>query len=199
MYAHQPTRSIDADRAGCICHSPAFLRLNALVEQKFSRRAFLAGAAAVGATALWPREASAAIPEAPAGPVVFTNVRIFDGKSGQLIEGRRVVVEGNKIKAVEPVGEAAPEGAQIIDGGGRTLMPGLIDAHWHAMLAPLPMLRTADRRYRVHQSGRGGGSRTHADARLHQHPRSRRPDVRPQAGDRPWHQRRSRASGRRAR
>src|SRR5690606_33822463 len=39
-----------------------------------------------------------------------------------------------------------PEGAEIIDGGGRTLMPGLIDAHWHAMLAPLPMLQlmTAD-------------------------------------------------------
>jgi len=147
LFVCSPADEIDdAGLAGCICHSPAFLRLNALVEQKFSRRAFLAGAAAVGATALWPKEASAAIPDAPAGPVVFTNVRIFDGKSGRLIEGRRVVVEGNKIKAMEPVGEAAPEGARIIDGGGRTLMPGLIDAHWHAMLAPLPMLEllTAD-------------------------------------------------------
>ncbi|MCX7305171.1 MAG: amidohydrolase family protein [Hyphomicrobiales bacterium] len=122
------------------------MRLNALVEQKFSRRAFLAGAAAVGATALWPRHASAAIPDAPAGPVVFTNVRIFDGKSGKVIEGQRVIVEGNKIKAVESAGGDAPEGAEIIDGGGRTLMPGLIDAHWHAMMASLPLLQllTAD-------------------------------------------------------
>ena len=38
------------------------------------------------------------------------------------------------------------DGAQIIDGGGRTLMPGLIDAHWHAMMASLPLLQllTAD-------------------------------------------------------
>lgn len=146
MFVCSSVEEIVDQSPGCICHSPAFLRLNALVEQKFSRRAFLAGAAAAGVSALWPKGASAAIPEAPAGPVVFTNVRIFDGKSGRLIEGQRVVVEGNKIKAVEPVGEAAPDGAQIIDGGGRTLMPGLIDAHWHAMMASLPLLQllTAD-------------------------------------------------------
>ncbi|CAM5189647.1 Tat (Twin-arginine translocation) pathway signal sequence OS=Bosea thiooxidans OX=53254 GN=SAMN05660750_01888 PE=4 SV=1 [Bosea thiooxidans] len=43
---------------GCICHSPAFARLNAIVEQKFSRRSFLTGAAA-----------AAGIPAAPAKPV----------------------------------------------------------------------------------------------------------------------------------
>jgi imidazolonepropionase-like amidohydrolase len=139
--------SVDAESStGCICHSPAFLRLNALVEQKFSRRAFLGGAAAIGAAALWPKDALAVIPDAPPAPVVFTDVRIFDGKSGRLIEGLRVVVEGNRIKAVEPAGEPAPEGAEIVDGGGRTLMPGLIDAHWHSMMASLPMLQlmTAD-------------------------------------------------------
>jgi imidazolonepropionase-like amidohydrolase len=146
VFVCSPVDEAPTDTLDCICHSPAFLRLNALVEQKFSRRAFLAGAAAVGVSALWPQGASAAVPDAPAGPVVFTNVRIFDGKSGQLIEGQRVVVEGNKIKAIEPVGEAAPEGAQIIDGGGRTLMPGLIDAHWHSMMAALPIMQllTAD-------------------------------------------------------
>jgi imidazolonepropionase-like amidohydrolase len=41
---------------------------------------------------------------------------------------------------------SAPDGATVIDGGGRTLMPGLIDAHWHTMLASLPVARmmTAD-------------------------------------------------------
>lgn len=146
MFICSSAEDEEAQAFGCICHGPAFLRLNALVEQKFSRRAFLAGAAAVGASALWPKSASAAMPAEPAGPVVFTNVRIFDGKSGRLAEGQRVIVEGNKIKAIEPAGEPALEGAQVVDGGGRTLMPGLIDAHWHSMLASLPMLQlmTAD-------------------------------------------------------
>lgn len=140
--ADEPVR----DTGACICHGPAFLRLNALVEQKFSRRAFLAGVASVGAAALWPSDASAAIPDAPTRPVVFTNVRIFDGRSGALIDGKRVVVSANRIKAIEAAGEAPPEGAEIVDGGGRTLMPGLIDAHWHSMMAALPMLdlMTAD-------------------------------------------------------
>ncbi len=146
MFICSSAENEDIQAVSCICHSPAFLRLNALVEQKFSRRAFLSGAAAVGAAALLPKGASAAIPAAPSGPVVFTNVKIFDGKLGQLTEGQRVVIEGNKIKAMESAGVSDPDGAQIIDGGGRTLMPGLIDAHWHAMLAPLPMLEllTAD-------------------------------------------------------
>lgn len=139
MFVCSSADEVETGAVGCVCHSPAFLRLNALVEQKFSRRSFLAGAAAAGVAALWPQDASAEIPPPPAGAVVFTNVRIFDGKSGQLTEGRRVVVSGKKILAIEPVAEAAPEGAEIIDGGGRTLMPGLIDAHWHSMMASLPM------------------------------------------------------------
>ncbi|MEW9806953.1 amidohydrolase family protein [Mesorhizobium sp. ZMM04-5] len=146
MFACSPVEEPEAPAVGCICHSPAFLRLNALLEQKFSRRAFLTGAASMGAALLWPKDASAAIPAAPSGPVVFTNIKVFDGKSGRLSEGQQVFVEGNKIKAIVSSGEPAPKGAEIIDGGGRTLMPGLIDAHWHAMLAPLPMLdlMTAD-------------------------------------------------------
>lgn len=131
----------------CLCHSAAFARLNAMVEQKFSRRSFLTGAAAiVGAAAFWSKEACAAIPDAPATSIAFTNIKLFDGKSNKLIEGKRVVVDGNKIKAVEDIAVSAAEGIQVIDGGGRTLMPGLIDAHWHAMMVAMPMLdlMTAD-------------------------------------------------------
>jgi imidazolonepropionase-like amidohydrolase len=134
----------------CLCHSPAFARVNAIVEQKLSRRAFLAGtAAALGATALWPKAALASIPDAPKTPLAFTNVRLFDGKSGRLITGRRVIVDGNKIKAIEPDGQPVAAGIQVIDCGGRTLMPGLIDAHWHAMLAAVSVndLNTADAGY----------------------------------------------------
>tara|TARA_R110000850_G_scaffold64247_3_gene144428 strand:- start:475 stop:1878 length:1404 start_codon:yes stop_codon:yes gene_type:complete len=61
--------------------------------------------------------------------VLFTNVRIFNGMDDKLTEGS-VLVEGNLIKAIGTDVEAG-KGATIIDGGGRTLMPGLIDMHSH--------------------------------------------------------------------
>ena len=61
---------------------------------------------------------------------LFTNVNVFDGVNETLMENASVLVEGNLITAVstEPI-EAA--NAVIIDGGGRTLMPGLIESHVH--------------------------------------------------------------------
>jgi imidazolonepropionase-like amidohydrolase len=147
MFTCTPVNETEPQGFACLCHSPAFARLNAMVEQRLSRRAFLTGAGAVvGAAALWPKQASAAIPDAPKSPIAFTNIKLFDGKSGKLIEGKRVVVEGNKIKSIEDISAAVTAGVQTIDGGGRTLMPGLIDAHWHSMMAAMPMLElmTAD-------------------------------------------------------
>lgn len=66
--------------------------------------------------------------------VLFKNVKVFDGKSDELSAATAVLVVGNKIAKIGG-GVAAPEKALVIDGGGRTLMPGLIDAHWHAMMA----------------------------------------------------------------
>ena len=70
--------------------------------------------------------------------ILFTNVNVFDGANEALIEDADVVVTGNMITAVstEPLAVA---GARVIDGGGRTLIPGLIDAHWHTMLAFWPV------------------------------------------------------------
>lgn len=62
--------------------------------------------------------------------ILITNVNIFDGKSEKLIETASVLVEGNMIKQVS-TGKVETGGATTIDGGGRTLMPGLIDAHVH--------------------------------------------------------------------
>ena len=61
--------------------------------------------------------------------IAFTNVRIFDGESSELSTGT-VVVHGDRIASVGPA--PAPAGADVVDGGGRTLMPGMIDAHIHA-------------------------------------------------------------------
>jgi imidazolonepropionase-like amidohydrolase len=68
---------------------------------------------------------------------LFNNVRVFDGKNATLSGPTNVLVRGNLVERISsaaiPVDRSAT--TRIIDGGGRTLMPGLIDNHWHAMLA----------------------------------------------------------------
>ena len=70
--------------------------------------------------------------EAPT-QILFTNVNVFDGTGESLQEGMSVLIEGNLIKTISSSSIGAP-GATVIDGGGRTLMPGLIDNHVHLML-----------------------------------------------------------------
>lgn len=67
---------------------------------------------------------------------LFENVRIFDGKSAALSAPSNVLVRGNKIETIstQPIAIDRRADTRIVAGGGRTLMPGLIDAHWHAML-----------------------------------------------------------------
>jgi imidazolonepropionase-like amidohydrolase len=69
--------------------------------------------------------------DAPAR-TLFTNVNIFDGVSDELMAGY-LLVEGNTIAQVSEELIDAP-GATVIDGGGRTLLPGFIEAHAHLML-----------------------------------------------------------------
>ena len=78
--------------------------------------------------------ASGTILAQDASQTVFTNVHVFDGVQAQRIENANVLVEGNLIKTVstDPI-EA--DGATVIDGGGRTLMPGMIEAHGHVTYA----------------------------------------------------------------
>jgi imidazolonepropionase-like amidohydrolase len=69
---------------------------------------------------------------------LFSNVRVFDGRGTPLSEPTNVLVRGNLVERISrapiPVDRSA---TTTIDGGGRTLMPGLIDMHWHAMLVRL--------------------------------------------------------------
>ena len=66
---------------------------------------------------------------------LFTNVQVFDGITDKLIKAD-VLVEGNLIKQIstEPLMVVQTDNVSIIDGEGRTLMPGLIDAHVHLSL-----------------------------------------------------------------
>jgi imidazolonepropionase-like amidohydrolase len=62
---------------------------------------------------------------------VFSDVNIFDGTGRGLFPGS-VLVEDNRIAAVVPAGEAFnADGANVIAGKGRTLMPGMVEAHAH--------------------------------------------------------------------
>jgi imidazolonepropionase-like amidohydrolase len=72
----------------------------------------------------------------PSTLILFENVRIFDGKSDTLSAAMNVLVRGNTIAEIskEPIPTDLSANAKIIAGGGRTLMPGLIDMHWHTML-----------------------------------------------------------------
>lgn len=85
------------------------------------------------------------------GTVLFENVRIFDGKGSELSGSSHVLVRGNVIERIStaPISVDRSANTRIIAGDGRTLMPGLIDAHWHTMMAavPLQVLMTGDLGY----------------------------------------------------
>lgn len=69
--------------------------------------------------------------------VIIEDVRIFDGRSDRLSAPSSVLVVGNVIRTISstPIADETDMTVQRIRGGGRTLMPGLIDNHWHTMLA----------------------------------------------------------------
>ncbi len=136
-----------AGHAGCLCHRPEIQYLTRRISADLSRRGFVAGMGASVASLALPRRAGAQpVPAPPSRPILFTNFRLFDGKSDTLRDGLRLLVEGTRIKAVTTGNPAPPDDAQVIDCGGRVVMPGLIDAHWHSIFAalPLPALMSAD-------------------------------------------------------
>jgi imidazolonepropionase-like amidohydrolase len=63
---------------------------------------------------------------------LFKNARVFDGQHERLADGMQVLVVGNKIATVSKEPIPAPDGAIVLEAGGRVLMPGMIDAHTHA-------------------------------------------------------------------
>lgn len=72
----------------------------------------------------------------PGSDLTITNAKIFDGHSPELIEGS-VVISGG---VVQSIGESTPQG-RTLDARGKVVLPGLIDAHFHAYaisLAGLP-------------------------------------------------------------
>ncbi len=103
--------------AGCRCNSPLCQRLHQRITEDLSRRSFVGGVAAMLAPFALPSLANAQDLKEGPRPVLLTNLRLFDGS-------------GNSVR----------EGAQVLDCQGKLLMPGLIDVHWHTMLAGISQL-----------------------------------------------------------
>ena len=173
-----------AGSPGCLCCRGELQSLTRRINADLSRRGFVAGIGGSLAALGLPRAARAQSASNPTPPTVFTNFLLFDGKSNALRGGLALIVEGGRIKAVATGDTAGPEGSRTIDCGGRVVMPGLIDAHWHSIFAalPIPTLLSAELGYTLPRRQRRGGA--HADARIHYGAGPRRSVVCAQAGDR---------------
>ncbi len=68
----------------------------------------------------------------PTGPVAFTHVKLFDADGLRFLDDQTVVVNAGKIVAVGAANSVVvPDGAQVIEGKGKTLVPGMWDCHMH--------------------------------------------------------------------
>jgi imidazolonepropionase-like amidohydrolase len=65
-------------------------------------------------------------------PALFDNVRLFDADKGIFLDNRAVLASDGKIAAIGAAGSIdAPSGTRVIDGRGKTLVPGIWDSHMH--------------------------------------------------------------------
>jgi hypothetical protein len=65
------------------------------------------------------------------GPLLIKNIRIFDSKNAALTEPQNVLVENKRIVEISPIDSQIEFSGKIIDGSGKTLLPGLFDMHTH--------------------------------------------------------------------
>lgn len=102
------------------------------------------GLGALALTVVCPAMADGPAPTAPpatppASGLLIENVRVFNGTDERLSPPSHVLVVGNQIRTISASPITPPDNVALtrIDGGGRTLMPGLIDAHTHVMFATI--------------------------------------------------------------
>src|SRR6516164_9418013 len=145
MFSCPPADQVDPSRSpACLCCHPQLQSAARRINREMSRRGFIAGVGASLASLGFVHPAGAqAAPSGPRPPIVFGNFLLFDGKSKTLRGGLRLLVEGNRIKLIATGDPTPPEGAQMIDCGGRVMMPGMIDAHWHTIFAAISVAALA--------------------------------------------------------
>ncbi|MCT9811316.1 amidohydrolase family protein [Acidovorax sp. Be4] len=122
----------------CACSSAMCQRLHQRVMDDLTRRRFLGGVTAMLTPFALPAVAAPSAPDAQR-PLLLRNLRLFDGSGKAVREGVQVLVQGKRIADLLPA-QATVEGAQVIDCQGKLALPGLIDTHWHTMLAAISQL-----------------------------------------------------------
>jgi imidazolonepropionase-like amidohydrolase len=93
-----------------------------------SLTALVVASTAVGAQVLQSGDRAAP----PTGVVVLRAARLFDAKTGALVPNQTILVRGDRIAEVG-ASIQVPAGATVIDLGGATMLPGMIDTHLHVM------------------------------------------------------------------
>ncbi|RDZ29577.1 amidohydrolase family protein [Lysobacter silvisoli] len=84
------------------------------------------------ADAQWGAQFAQRLTHAPKGPVLIRNARLFDPRDLSATPGTSVLIEGERVIRVGPDAQVkAPADAEVVDAGGRFLMPGLWDVHKH--------------------------------------------------------------------
>jgi Amidohydrolase family len=95
-------------------------------------------AAILGVAILWGLEES----RGQTRPLVLDNVRIIDGTGAAPVASGRIVIEGSRLARVGPrPAVPVPDNADTVDLAGRTVIPGLIDLHFHIENDPKLALR----------------------------------------------------------
>ena len=144
----------------CLCGAPTTQAAFARIEADLNRRAMLGGlAAVVGLYAGFGLASKPARAQTPGRPLLLTNLRYFNGNDLSLIQGREILIEGGRITGLPAAGQGPTE-AERIDCGGRAVIPGLIDAHWHSTLVGVTQLQamTADIGFVHLMAGREAGA-----------------------------------------
>ena len=153
----QPDGAIDH----CLCGAPQTQAAFARIEADLTRRQMIGGTAAVlgmfEGFGLAP--GSAAFGQGADQPILLTNLRYFDGTTLAMQTGREILIQNGRIAGIMPAGEG-PEDARRLDCGGRAVIPGLIDAHWHSTLVGVTQMQamTADIGFVHLMAGRVAGA-----------------------------------------
>ncbi|MDW4499330.1 amidohydrolase family protein [Sulfitobacter sp. D35] len=124
----------------CLCGAPQTQAAMRRLEADITRRQMIGGSAAVlGLFAGFGLAPSDVRGQTPGRPTLLRNLRFFDGHTTRMQTGRDILVDARRIAAILPAG-TGPEDAEVIDCGGRSVTPGLIDCHWHATLVNISQL-----------------------------------------------------------
>jgi imidazolonepropionase-like amidohydrolase len=80
---------------------------------------------------LVPASAERLVAKDAKAPILFRNVKIYDADAMKFVPGQNVVVSDGKITMVGTMMPKLPAGTRVVDGAGKTLVPGLWDSHMH--------------------------------------------------------------------